>query len=295
MEEIQLTKQQFQARQDTPMNVPMSEIDDDAKFNCRGAITAFDVEFLAKDIGEKGLIQRPLVRPFINGEKKYRVVCGFSRLKALRILRWREVPVMVRTCTDEEAAFLNLTENLVRKDLNFIQEAEAIRTMACAYPQLDYQLIAERLGQNRKWVEVRLFALNFPDDVKIVIEKGWMNYDQILYCHKIKSREDQLLFARKIKEARERGLKVEVRKPRPFKEIPLQTRSRADMFAMQEHIVTSLKTNNFGTRCLAWAAGEISDIELFGDIANIADNEEIPYKIPHTLRPNFIEDMRKAK
>lgn len=280
-----LTLQQHQARQDIQMIVPIEEIDDRPQWNCRGKITTMDVEFLLKDIPDKGLMFRPLCRKIDFEGYKYRVVAGFSRVYALKVLRWKEIPISVRDCNDEQAAFLNLSENLTRKDLHFMQEAEAVRNIGCRYPSLDDEEIGKRLGQNRQWVQVRLFALNFPEEVKDVIRRGWMTYDQIRHCHKLKTRQEQLFFVVKIKEARERGMKLDLGKAKSKKidYAPLQTRTRVDIFAMQEHIVDALKTNNFGTRCLAWAAGEISDIDLFGDIANIADNEEIMYKIPHSL------------
>lgn len=288
---MEQTKQQFQARQNDYRLIPISEIDDNCEFNCRGKINPADVEYLAKDISVKGLMQPPMVRPMINGNFKYRVVAGFSRMMALRILRWKEIPVVIRECTDEEASFLNLTENLQRTDLNFIQEAEAVRTIGIRYPALDDEMIGQRLGQSRDWVKVRLFALSFPEDIKEVIAKGWMSQVQIKYCYSLRTKDEQYDFVRRIKEARERGLQVPIKaKKARISSIPKESRTRVDIFAMQNHIVSSLKTNNFGTRCLAWAAGEISDRELFGDIENIAEAEEIPYKMPSKLNPTPLEE-----
>ncbi len=290
MSEEVLTKQARQAIQQTAAVVPVHEIDDSYVWNCRGKINVIDVNHLVVDIAAKGLMQRVLVRPLINGNFKYRVIAGFSRMIALKVLRWKEIPIDIRECTDEEAAFLNLSENLVRTDLNFIQEANAVKNLGCKYPQLDDEEIGKRLGQNRGWVQVRLFALSFPDEIQDTISKGIMTYDQIRFCYKLKTREAQFDFVRKVKEAHERGLRVDVRKKKvDMTEIPSKVRDRTTIFAMQEHIVASLKTNNFGTRCLAWAAGEIPDVELFGDIANIADNEGIPYKIPHKLVMSVLE------
>ena len=272
--------------------IPMSELDDNHEFNCRGKITILDVEHLAKDISVNGLLQPIVVRPMINGNFKYRVVAGFSRTMAMKLLRWKEVPCVIRECDDEYAAFMNLSENLIRKDLNFMQEARAVQQIGCKFPRLNDEMIGQRLGQNRNWVQVRLFALNMPEEVQDVIAKGFVTYDQIKYIHKMRTKEDQLIAIRKIKEARERGLKVKISRTQPLKPLGQNSRSRGDIFLMQDHIVKSLKTNNFGTRCLAWAAGEITDFELFGDIANIADNEEIPYVRPKRLYASTIEEIR---
>ncbi len=62
-----------------------------------------------------------------------------------------------------------------------------------------------------------------------------------------------------------------------FKKRPRDT---DDIFYMQDHIQTTIG-NNFGTRCLAWAAGEISDLDLYRDIQEIAARVGILYKIPY--------------
>ena len=49
---------------------------------------------------------------------------------------------------------------------------------------------------------------------------------------------------------------------------------------MQDHIQNAVG-NNFGTRCLAWAAGQISDFELFEDIKERADINGKNYVIPY--------------
>jgi ParB family transcriptional regulator, chromosome partitioning protein len=293
METTELTKQQQQARSVQYVLLPSSVIDDNPIHNCRGRITSLDVEFLAKDIAKNGLMQPVVVRPLIHGNFTHRVVAGFSRFMALRVLRWKEIPCVIRDCTDEEASFLNLSENLIRKDLNFMQEAEACRKIVLKFPHLNDEEVGNRLGQNRGWVQVRMYALQMPPEVQDVIGKGFVTYDQIKAIHKMDSVEAQLIAIRKIKEARERGLKVKIihgkMRPANLKD----ARKRAEMFAMIEHIKESLGTYNFGTRCLAWAAGEISDFELFGDIENIAKHEDIPYVKPARLEmKSFIDEIR---
>ena len=49
---------------------------------------------------------------------------------------------------------------------------------------------------------------------------------------------------------------------------------------MMGHIQKSIG-NNFGTRCLAWTAGEISDLDLFTDVKKIAEEASLHYTIPN--------------
>lgn len=290
---MELTIQQQQARAINYTLLPVELIDDNPEFNCRGRITSLDVQFLAEDIAKNGLMQPIVVRPMVNGTFQYRVVAGFSRKKALQVLRWKEIPCVIRECTDEVASFLNLSENLVRKDLNFMQEARAIQKIVCKYPQLNDQQVGVRLGQNRRWVQIRLYALQLPDEVQDVIARGYVTYDQIQALHDMKTPAEQMTAIRKIKEARERGFKVKIMEPKPREPNVKEPRKRHEIFAMIEHIKQGLGTFNFGTRCLAWAAGEITDYELFGDIANIAEHEEIEYVKPHRL--DLRSDLEKIR
>lgn len=274
------------------VSIPFHLIDDDPKYNCRGNIN--NADWLAKDIAEKGLMQPIMVRPIVNGQYQYRVVAGFTRFMALRLLRWKEVPAVVRDCTDEEASFLNLTENLTRRDLGFMQEAEAVRKIIYTFPHLTDEKIADRVGQSAGWVKVRLYALQLPPEVREVIDLGFLTQEHILTIFKMKTKDEQLRAIRKIKEARERGIKgVKLHEKKPKLAQAKEPRSRTACFAMIAHIKESLLTYNFGTRCLAWAAGEISDFELFGDIKNIADNEEIPYTKP--IKLDMRSEMEKIR
>lgn len=291
---MEQTIQYTQARLATTALIPTTEIDDRPQHNCRGKIVPADVDFLAKAISTEGLLQYPVVRPVELDGFKYRVVAGFSRILALKILRWKEIPCSIRTDIDDlTACFLNLSENLTRKDLNFIQEAEAVRNLGLRYPNMDDEMIGERLGQTRQWVQMRLFALNFPEEVREVIKKGFMTYAHIMACHKKKSSYEQIEFARLIKEARERGATIDLRKKTKDPLIkPKVSRGREEIFRFQDHVVQSYGTHCFATRCLAWAAGEITDFDIFDDLGRLCKHNNIPYTKPKALYLTELDKIR---
>lgn len=296
-----MIRQEIQAASVVVQQIPVELIDDDWKWNCRGKVTSMDVQALAKDIGDNGLLQPINIRVIENGLFKYRVIAGFSRMRAMRLLRWPVIPCIVITCTDEEAAFKNLTENLIRKDLTFLQECEAVRQMGLKFPRLTDKELGERLGQSRRWVQIRLFTNNLPDEVKEAISMGIMTLDQIEHICKIQDYPKQLECLRKIKEARERNIKhwdpdrvTKKKKPK----LERMSRTKADIVRFKDHIYDSLNYHNFGSRCLVWAAGDITTRELFEDLKNIADNEGIPYEVPTRLedlvKKPFFERIREG-
>ena len=62
-----------------------------------------------------------------------------------------EVPVVVRECSDTEAAAIALIENIQREDLNPIEEAEGYRTLAGEFG-LTHQELADTVGRSRSSV-----------------------------------------------------------------------------------------------------------------------------------------------
>lgn len=279
MKEQKETIQQVQAKAVAVTQISVKEIDDNPEFNCRGRLVPSDVEFLAKDISENGLLQPIIVRPLVYKHFRFRIVAGFSRFLALRILRWPVIPCVISNCTDEEAMFLNLSENIVRRNLNWLQEAYAVRMIQQKFPTRTAEFIAEKLGQSRGWVQLRSYVLDLPPECQEQIAVGNVTQEQIRAIWQMKDREKQLIAIRKIKEAKERGIKIKlVNKPKPDYTLAL-IQKRTKIFAMQSHIRQVLG-NNFATRCLGWAAGEISDLEIFGDIKVIAEAEEKQYEIP---------------
>lgn len=87
----------------------------------------FDEEKMAqlvKSIQTHGVLEPLLVRPI--EENRYELIAGERRLRAARAAGITEVPVSIRSFTNEEALQVALMENLQREDLNPVEETEAI-------------------------------------------------------------------------------------------------------------------------------------------------------------------------
>jgi len=77
---------------------------------------------LKSSIREHGLLQPIVVRPLDHG---FEIVAGHRRFAACRSLRWRFIPCKIREFSDKHAYEIQLTENLQRKSMDPIEEAEA--------------------------------------------------------------------------------------------------------------------------------------------------------------------------
>lgn len=111
---------------------------------------------LAASIREQGLLQPVTVRPVMDG--MYEVVCGARRLKAINQLGWTHVPVIIRELDDDAALDAMITENLQRKDVDPIEEAEAFRLLVAQGKSVEE--LAVRFGKSEKYIRGRLSLCN---------------------------------------------------------------------------------------------------------------------------------------
>ena len=258
-------------------DIPLEKIYFDPTFNCRGPVAPIDVVDLARDIEHHGLQQPIVVQPY---DERFRIIMGHRRFIAYKVLKRETIPCRINTDLTESAALiLNLGENIHRKDLNIIQEATALERLKLA--GMGINDVANELGKSTTWVNIRYMLLELPKAIKDAAAAGFITQKQIMDLYKIKDPMKQLEAAADIKKAKMRGERPPVIKKGVKRNIfKNKQRDTDDIFWMQEHIQESVG-NNFGTRCLAWAAGEISDFELFKDVQYIAEKEGKIYKIPY--------------
>lgn len=99
------------------------------------------LEQMAKNIKVQGILNRLIVRRRV-GTDQYELVAGGRRYRAAQVAGLKEIPVVIKKLTDEEALALAITENLQREELKPLEETESIM-----------RLIALRLGQSQKQVQ----------------------------------------------------------------------------------------------------------------------------------------------
>lgn len=116
---------------------------------------------LASSIKEHGLLQPIVVRPMPGGS--YQIVAGERRWRASRLAELTKVPVIIKDLSDKEAMELALIENLQRRDLNPVEEAQGYDRLMQEF-NLTQEQVAERVGKSRPTVANALRLLNLPED-----------------------------------------------------------------------------------------------------------------------------------
>ena len=127
------------------------------------------LEELAHSVRSRGIVQPIVVRPA--GSGGFEIVAGERRWRAAQMAGLHEVPVVVRECSDSEAAAVALIENIQREDLNPIEEAEGYRTLADEFG-LTHQELADTVGRSRSSVSNTLRLLELNRDVRALVEQG---------------------------------------------------------------------------------------------------------------------------
>jgi ParB family chromosome partitioning protein len=114
-------------------------------------------------IAQVGLIEPVVVRE--RRENGYELIAGARRLAACRLLGHREIPCIVVQAGDEKSALLSLAENLHRKDLHYLDEAERLKALLDRGTLTEEQLLT-RIGKSEPYLDNRLRLLNLSTAVR---------------------------------------------------------------------------------------------------------------------------------
>jgi ParB family transcriptional regulator, chromosome partitioning protein len=134
--------------------------------------TQFDQEALdalASSIETSGVVQPLLVRPLHDGS--YELVAGERRWRAAQQAGLDKVPAVVRDSEQSERLQLALIENMVREDLNPVDEARACAALVEELG-LSKEDLARRVGRSRPAVSNLIRLLDLPDELLELLEAG---------------------------------------------------------------------------------------------------------------------------
>lgn len=161
-----------------------SDLINDPKDSMRSILDRDGLFDLAEDIKKNGLINPITVRPIFSdglntklvvglGEVqavgreiiKYEVVAGHRRLGACKIAGIIKIPCVVKELDDNAAFSIMASENLVREDVDPVDEAEFIIKMMSRTNQ-NIDEVAANIRRSRQYVVDRLIVGEMPDYLK---------------------------------------------------------------------------------------------------------------------------------
>lgn len=165
-------------------------------FEVRHKIDKNDPEFrsLVKSITEHGLLQPILVRPVTLG---FEIVAGYRRFEACRSLRWRHIQSKIRELSDKQTYEIQLTENIQRKSLNALEEAEAFKKYVDDFGWGGVSELASKIEKSEEYVSHRIQLLKLPSEAKKQLIQNALSVSQSLELLGVPS-EEQAEMAQRI-------------------------------------------------------------------------------------------------
>lgn len=141
------------------------------KFQPRKHFAEEELSELKESILAKGVLQPILVRRAPNQNNQYEIIAGERRWRASKSAGLTEIPVIIKDYKDSEVLEVALVENLIRHDLNAIEEAEGYDRLLKEFSYTQEQL-ATTLHKSRSHIANTLRLLQLPEDVKAKLRSG---------------------------------------------------------------------------------------------------------------------------
>jgi ParB family chromosome partitioning protein len=126
------------------------------------------LEELAQSIAARGVLQPILVRPH---GRNYQIVAGERRWRAAQRARLHEVPVIVRELDDADTFEIALLENIQRRDLNAVEEADAYKRLINEFGHTQ-EALAKLVHKSRSHIANLLRLLDLPEFVLSLLTQG---------------------------------------------------------------------------------------------------------------------------
>lgn len=137
----------------------------------RKSFDASDLAELTSSVRQYGILQPLLVQKEGTG---YRIIAGERRYRAAKAAGLKEIPVIIRNYSSQQAAEISIIENVQRADLNPLEEAMAYQMLMKDYG-LKQEEIAERVSKNRTTITNALRLLKLCQEVQEMVAEGTLS------------------------------------------------------------------------------------------------------------------------
>jgi ParB family chromosome partitioning protein len=160
----------------------------------RRAIDAAPLDELAISIAAVGIVQPVIVRAVEGG---YELIAGERRWRAAQKAGFTVIPAIVRQASDVESLELALVENVVRQQLNPVDEAYALKVLLEDLG-VTQENLASRVGKSRSAIANKVRLLDLPAAVQESLASGALSEGHGRALLGLSEKGKQLQLARKV-------------------------------------------------------------------------------------------------
>ncbi len=143
---------------------------------------------LAASIEQYGILQPLTVR---RRGSEYELVAGERRLRAAKLAGCSEVPCILLTVDEEQSGMVALVENLQRRDLDYIEEAEGLARLMQLY-HLSQEQAALRVGKSQSAVANKLRLLRHSPQVLAALRENGLSERHARALLRLETEEERL-------------------------------------------------------------------------------------------------------
>lgn len=147
---------------------------------------------LAASIAQYGVLQPLLVAPMEDGSGNYLLIAGERRLRASKMSKLAEIPVIISDYTKQQIAEIALIENLQREDLHFIEEAEGYELLMNEF-HLTQDSMAARVGKKQSTIANKLRLLRLSQKIREQLLEHHLSERHARVLLKIPTEAEQLM------------------------------------------------------------------------------------------------------
>ena len=133
---------------------------------------------MAVSIKSRGLLQPVIVRPHPDRNSQFQLIAGERRWRASQMAALHEIPAIISNFEDKEAAELSLIENIQRRDLSVIEEAEGYQVLLEKHGYSQQEL-ADIVGKSRSHIANIGRLLSLPQGIRDKIIKRILTMGQV--------------------------------------------------------------------------------------------------------------------
>ena len=122
------------------------------------------LEELKNSIKERGIIQPLIVRKSDDQDDKFELIAGERRWQAAQSAGLHEVPVVIIEADNLKSLELAIIENVQRKDLNPVEEAESYNNLIQNFGY-DHEKVSKFIGKSRSHISNSIRLLSLPEKI----------------------------------------------------------------------------------------------------------------------------------